>query len=185
MTATHSPTPFAPVRLEHASRLINHGPTVLVTAAHGGRINLMAAAWSMPVEFTPPRIAVVIDKRTFTHELVMATGRFGVCVPGADLLDATYGVGVVSGRDVDKFATCGLTPLPAALVAAPLIAECYASLECRVTDRQLVDSYNFFVLEVVKAWIDPAIKDPRTLHHRGRGAFMVAGETIRLRSKMK
>ncbi|MBX9613301.1 MAG: hypothetical protein K2X51_16915 [Burkholderiales bacterium] len=57
-------THFATVALEHASRLINHGPTVLVTGAHGGRSNIMAAAWSMPVEFTPPRIAVVIDKMT-------------------------------------------------------------------------------------------------------------------------
>jgi hypothetical protein len=44
---------------------------------------------------------------------------------------------------------------------------------------------NFFILEVLKAWINPAMKDPRTIHHRGRGAFMVAGETIRLPSKMK
>ena len=86
---------------------------------------------------------------------------------------------------VSRFWAAPNWPRPAKTVAAPLIAECYASLECRVADRQLVDSYNFFVLEVVKAWIDPALKDPRTLHHRGRGAFMVAGETIRLRSKMK
>jgi len=52
-------THFRPVKLEHASRLINHGPTVLVTSAAGGRRNVMAAAWSMPVEFTPPRISVV------------------------------------------------------------------------------------------------------------------------------
>ena len=71
------------------------------------------------------------------------------------------------------------------MVGVPLIAECYANLECRVVDRRLVHRYNFFVLEVLKAWIDPACKDPRTLHHRGRGAFMVAGETIKLASKMK
>jgi hypothetical protein len=53
----------------HACRLINHGPTVIVSTAHGTRRNLMAAAWSMPVEFTPPRIAVVIDKSTWTREL--------------------------------------------------------------------------------------------------------------------
>jgi hypothetical protein len=41
------------------------------------------------------------------------------------------------------------------------------------------------VLEVLQAWTDPTRQDPRTLHHRGRGAFMVAGETIRLPSKMR
>jgi hypothetical protein len=49
------------VDLAHANRLINHGPTVLVSSQHEGRRNVMAAAWSMPVEFTPPRVAVVID----------------------------------------------------------------------------------------------------------------------------
>ena len=62
---------------------------------------------------------------------------------------------------------------------------CFASLECRVSDTRLVNRYSFFVLEVIKAWIDPAIKVPRTLHHRGRGVFMVAGRTIKLPSKMK
>jgi len=49
----------------------------------------------------------------------------------------------------------------------------------------MVNKYNFFVLEVVKAWVDPARKNPRTLHHRGKGSFMVAGKTIRLPSRMK
>jgi len=86
---------------------------------------------------------------------------------------------------MDKFEACGLTPTPASLVAPPLIAECYASLECRVADTRLVNRYNFFVLEVVKAWIAPSCKAPATLHHRGHGVFAVAGETIKLPSKMK
>ncbi len=54
-----------------------------------------------------------------------------------------------------------------------------------MVDTRLVNRYNFFVLEVVKAWIDPAVKASRTLHHRGRGVFMVAGESIRLPSRAK
>lgn len=49
----------------------------------------------------------------------------------------------------------------------------------------MVAEYCFFVLEVVEAWIDPAVKDPKTLHHLGRGRFMIAGERIRLTSRMK
>ena len=60
----------APVWYGAHGRLVNHGPTVLVTSSHGGRRNVMAAAWSMPVEFTPPRIAVVIDKSTIQYTLV-------------------------------------------------------------------------------------------------------------------
>jgi flavin reductase (DIM6/NTAB) family NADH-FMN oxidoreductase RutF len=70
-------------------------------------------------------------------------------------------------------------------VAAPLISECFANLECRIADTRLVHRYNFFVLEVLKAWTYPSLKDPRTLHHRGHGRFMIAGETIKLPSKMK
>jgi flavin reductase (DIM6/NTAB) family NADH-FMN oxidoreductase RutF len=86
---------------------------------------------------------------------------------------------------VDKFATFRLTPAPASRVAAPLVAECYANLECRVIDARMAAKYCFFVLQVVKAWIDPARKRPRTIHHLGRGTFMVAGRTIKLPSKMK
>jgi flavin reductase (DIM6/NTAB) family NADH-FMN oxidoreductase RutF len=105
--------------------------------------------------------------------------------PTVELSAQVVGCGNTSGRKIDKFAAFGLTPAPASRVAAPLIAQCYANLECRVFDTRMTTRYSFFVLGVVKAWIDPARQDPRTLHHRGRGSFMVAGETIRLPSKMK
>jgi flavin reductase (DIM6/NTAB) family NADH-FMN oxidoreductase RutF len=92
------------------------------------------------------------------------------------------GCGNTSGQSVDKFKTFGLTPVPGTVVKVPLIAECYANLECRVIDRKLVAQYNFFVLEVVKAWIDPSRKRPRTIHHQGEGVFLVAGRTIELPS---
>ncbi len=75
-------------------------------------------------------------------------------------------------------------PVAAACVKAPLIAECHANLECKVFDGKLVAKYNFFVLEVVKAWIDPSRKHPRTIHHQGEGVFMVAGRAINLPSKI-
>ena len=49
----------------------------------------------------------------------------------------------------------------------------------------MVTKYNLFILEVLKVWINPARKDPRTIHHRGKGIFLVAGETLKLPSKMK
>jgi flavin reductase (DIM6/NTAB) family NADH-FMN oxidoreductase RutF len=70
-------------------------------------------------------------------------------------------------------------------VGATLIDECYASLECRVADTRPVNKYNFFVLEVLKAWVDPSVKDPRTIHHRGGRALMVAGETAEVPSAMR
>ena len=65
----------------------------------------------------------------------------------------------------------------------PLVAECFANLECRVIDTRLVNAFNIFILEVVKAWIDPAQKNPKTIHHHGYGNFVVDGEMIKLKSK--
>jgi flavin reductase (DIM6/NTAB) family NADH-FMN oxidoreductase RutF len=84
-------------------------------------------------------------------------------------------VGSVSGRNLDKFKTIGLTPKPAFMVKAPIIAECFANIECRVVDASLVKKYNFFILEAVKASIDPAQKNPKTLHHHGKGTFVADG----------
>ena len=56
--------------------------------------------------------------------------------------------GNISGQGIDKFAKLGLTPVAASLVAAPLIDECYANLECEVVDTSMVSRYGFFVLGV-------------------------------------
>jgi flavin reductase (DIM6/NTAB) family NADH-FMN oxidoreductase RutF len=85
---------------------------------------------------------------------------------------------------VDKFKKFGLTPAPAERVAPPLVAECFANLECRVIDTHLVNKFNLFILEVLKAWSDPAQKKPNTIHHCGHGKFVVDGVRIKLKSNM-
>jgi len=90
--------------------------------------------------------------------------------------------GNVSGRNIDKFKICGLTPVAAGQVKAPLIKECFANIECKVVDRAMVNRYNMFILEGVQAWIDPKQKNPKTIHHHGYGKFAVDGATITLKS---
>src|SRR5512147_2225738 len=85
------------VPLPQAYRLLNHGPTVLVSAAHEGRRNVMAAAWAMPLDFDPPKVTVVIDKSTFTRTLLEASGHFALSVPCRALADATFAAGSLSG----------------------------------------------------------------------------------------
>lgn len=165
--------------------LLETGPVLLLTTAHKGRANVMAMSWHTMMEFEPPLVGCIVSNRDFSFTALKATRRCVLNIPTADLALKVVNCGNSSGRRLDKFEAFGLTPTPAALVGAPLIAECYANLECRVVDTRLVNRYNFFVLEVLKAWIDPGCKNPRTLHHQGRGAFMVAGKTIKLPSKMK
>jgi flavin reductase (DIM6/NTAB) family NADH-FMN oxidoreductase RutF len=107
-----------------------------------------------------------------------------IAIPALELAPKVVQVGNCSGRDVDKFEKIGLTPMPSQCVAPPLVAECFANLECKVADTHLVNKYNLFVLEVLKAWIDPAQKNPQTIHHLGFGNFVVDGERIKLKSRM-
>lgn len=165
--------------------LLEPGPVLLLTTARKGVANVMAMSWHTMMEFEPPLVGCVVSGRDFSFDALRLTKQCVLNIPTAELGAKVVGCGNTSGRRVDKFKAFDLTPVPATLVDAPLIAECYANLECRVADTRLVNRYNFFVLEVLKAWIDPACKSPRTLHHRGRGAFMVAGATIKLPSKMK
>jgi len=165
--------------------LLEPGPVILLTTAGKDRANVMPQSWHMMVEFEPPMIACIVSDRNFTFDILKATRECVVNIPTVELAKKVVACGNCSGREVDKFETFGLTPLAAAHVRAPLIAECYANLECKVVDTRGVNRYGLFVLEVVKAWIDPAKKNPRTIHHRGNGAFMVAGRTVKLPSRMK
>jgi len=171
--------------LSRVYQLLEPGPVVLLTTARKGRANVMAMSWHTMMEFEPPLVGCVISDRSFTLATLKATKECVINIPTVELAKKVVGCGNVSGRVVDKFTAFRLTPEPASRVAPPLVAECYANLECRVVDAKLAAKYCFFVLEVVKAWIDPARKRPRTIHHLGYGAFMIAGRTIKLPSKMK
>ena len=165
--------------------LIEPGPVVLLTTARRGRPNVMTLSWHTMMEFSPPLIGCVVSNRNYTFSTLKSTRECVINIPTVRLAAKVVGCGNTSGADTDKFAAYGLTPVPARRVAAPLIAECYANLECKVADTSMTAKYCFFVLEVVQAWIDRAVERPRTIHHLGWGAFMVAGRTMRLPSRMR
>ncbi|OYY92687.1 MAG: flavin reductase [Hydrogenophilales bacterium 28-61-23] len=165
--------------------LLEPGPVVLVTTAGGERPNIMTLSWHTMIEFEPPLVGCVISNRNYSFGLLQAAGECVINIPSQELAQKVVGCGNTSGVEVDKFERFSLTPKPAAQVGAPLIEECFANLECRVVDTTMVAKYGLFVVEVVKAWIDPTVKMPRTIHHLGHGNFMIAGERVRLKSKMK
>jgi flavin reductase (DIM6/NTAB) family NADH-FMN oxidoreductase RutF len=171
--------------LSKVYQLIEPGPVVLLTTSFKGRPNVMTLSWLMCVEFEPPLVACVVSAANHSFAALRATRECVIAIPAVDLARTVVAVGNCSGRDVEKFARAGLTPVPAQRVAAPLVAECFANLECKVADTRFVNRYSLFILEVLKAWRDPARKNPQTLHHRGYGRFAVDGEILRLRSKMR
>lgn len=171
----------APVPLNKAYRLLNHGPTVLVSAAHGGVRNAMAAAWSCALDFQPPKVTVVLDKATRTRELVEASGFFVLQLPTAAQAELTHRLGNRSlHQDPEKLAHAGArlvdVALPvdagagsvtsagtsadrhAAAGTVPLVDGCAAWLVCRVLPEprnQWV--YDLFIGEVVAAWADARV----------------------------
>ena len=165
--------------------LLEPGPVVMLTTARKGRANIMSMSWHTMIDFEPPIVGCVISERNHTFGILKATKQCVINIPTVELAAEVVGCGNTSGRSVDKFQAFRLTPMPASQVEAPLIAECYANLECKVVDAKMAGKYNFFILEVLKAWIDPSRKRPRTIHHPGKGDFMVAGREIKLPSKMK
>jgi len=169
--------------LSKVYQLLEPGPVVLLTTAHKGLANVMAMSWHMMVEFEPPLIACVVSGANYSFAALRATKQCVIAVPALELAPKVVEVGNCSGRNVRKFEKFGLTPAPAERVAPPLVVECFANLECQVADTRFVNKYNLFVLEVLKAWVDPAQKNPKTIHHHGFGRFTVDGETIQLKSK--
>ena len=181
------------VPLRRAYKLINHGPTTLITSAAGDRRNVMSAAWVMALDFDPAKLVAVIAAGTLTRTLVATSGEFVVNVPTAKMLDIVYAAGQVSGNDEDKFATLALRTSEASIVGAPLLDDCAAWLECRVVpEPHMEERYDLFVADVVAAWADDASfvdgvwrfprDEDRTLHHLSSGVFLTSGDIVKAKS---
>jgi flavin reductase (DIM6/NTAB) family NADH-FMN oxidoreductase RutF len=201
---------ITPVALPHAYRLLNTGPTVLVSAAVGqagagqGQRNVMAAAWNMPLDFDPPKVAVVLDKATHTRQLVEQTGRFTLAVPCVQVANLAFAVGSQSQVDHARAGTVkadvlgvqwlGASSVPglegeAQAFEAALVAGCVGWLVCRLMpEPHNQQAYDLFIGQVTHAWADerafangkyrPLADTPpelRTLHHLGAGRFVVPG----------
>lgn len=172
--------------LSRVYQFLEPGPVLMVsTADRKGKANIMTMSWQTMMDFEPPIIGVIISNRNFSFNALKATRECVLNIPTVELAKEVVGCGNTSGRKIDKFKKFHLTPVAASRVKAPLIAECFVNLECKVIDMKLADKYNFFVLEVLKAWVAPDVKKPRTMHHMGNGVFMVAGKIIELPSGKK
>lgn len=166
-------------------RFLEPGPIVLVSSAYKGERNIMTMGWHMVLGFSPSLVGCYIWEANHSFSLIRRSRQCVINVPTFDMVRAVIGVGNTSGADVDKFATFGLTPVAASTVEAPLIAECYASFECRLVDASLISRYSLFVFEVVKAHVASVPRYPTTIHYRGDGVFMVAGRSVSYRRLFK
>ena len=155
---------------------------MLVSSRWRGKTNIMTMGWHTVMEFTPSLVGCVIAGGNHSFEMIRRSGECVINLPTTALTDTVVRIGNVSGAAVDKFASSASAPITAEKVGAPLIRECHANFECRLHDDALVDKYNFFIFEVVKAHVARAPKHPETLHYTGDGVFVVSGKVISRRS---
>ena len=174
--------PLTALPIERAFMLIEPGPVLLVTTHDHGRDNVMTITWHMVMDFTP-QIALTTGPWNYSFEALTRTRECVLAVPAIDLAEKAVGIGDCTGSRVDKFERFGLTRQPAAVVKAPLIADCLGCIECRVTDY--LRPQGIFILGGVRAWIDSDRRERRTFHANGDGTFVVDGDTISLRSLME
>lgn len=126
--------------------LLEPGPVVLLTTLHKGVADVMTMSWHTMLDFEPPLVGCVVSENDFSFKALNLTRQCALNIPTVELAAQVVGCGNASGAQVDKFAEFGLTHAPGSLIAVPLIAECYANLECRVVDTRMKNRYNFFVL---------------------------------------
>ena len=178
------------INLTVAYRLLNHGPTTIITSAHAGKSNIMAAAWVCALDFKPPKVTVVIDSKTYTRELIEAEGTFAINLPCIKQIEMVKKVGSISGRDfsnTNKFKEYNIETFAAQEISAPLVNDCVAWLECKIiTEPHNQNTYDLFIAEVIAAHADERVfsdghwhfdehDDLRTIHHVAGGVFFATG----------
>jgi flavin reductase (DIM6/NTAB) family NADH-FMN oxidoreductase RutF len=169
------------MQIHRAFTLIEPGPVVLVTTNDGRRNNIMTISWTMVMDFTPT-FAMTTGPWNHSFAALTKTKECVISIPTVDMLDTVVGIGTCSGADTDKFEKFALTPVEAKHVRAPLIKECVANIECRVTD--FVKKHGIVVLSGIAAYFDDARKEKRTVHAVGDGTFVVDGRKLDRRKMM-
>lgn len=147
-------------------------PAVLVSCgATPEEYNLLTVAWTGTVCTSPPMCYISVRPERYSYEIIRRTGEFVINLTTEEMTRAVDWCGVRSGRDFDKFRETGLTPAPAQIVAAPIVAEAPVSIECRVRQLLPLGSHDMFLAEVVNVQVDSRYIDPES----GRFALERAG----------
>ncbi|TFG12181.1 flavin reductase family protein [Candidatus Thorarchaeota archaeon] len=136
-------------------------PVILVSVAHEKQPNIITLSWAANVCSDPPSIAIGVRPSRYSYDLIKEAGDFVVNIPSRDLLDATVFCGTHSGREHNKFEECGLTPVNATKVSAPMIEECPLNIEAEVKKIISVGVHDLFIAEVVAVHMDQEAIDSK------------------------
>lgn len=151
------------VKVELPPRLRFDFPTgiVVVSCSSGtkGRPNLIAVGAVSHACIEPPMLGIAVGHSRYSYELIRRSDGFVVNCPSEDQVGIADYCGSVSGREVDKFSACGLTPLPSTRISSPGILEFPLNIECAIRREVMLGSHSFFFSEIVAVHCDESILD--------------------------
>ncbi|QIC67548.1 flavin reductase family protein [Acinetobacter schindleri] len=180
------------VPLEKSYRLLNHGPTVLVSAQDQENTDVMAAAWACALEFQPAKVTVVLDKSTKTRKIIENSGYFALQVPTLKQLNMVQAVGTISMHDQpDKLEQYGVELFQFDQSDIPVVSGCAAWLLCElIPEPHNQQTHDLFIGKVIAAYADERVfrdghwyyqdveREWRSIHHIAGGHFYSIGDPV-------
>ena len=167
--------------------MLNPVPAVMVSVTDKeGKSNIMTVAWAGTVCTNPPMVSISVRPSRYSYQILEETGEFVINLTNESLVKACDYCGVVSGRDVDKFAKTGLTPIPMEHVHAMGIDESPVNMECKITEKRELGSHTMFIAEVVGVTVDDQYMDETGKFHINESGLVMYshGEYFALGKKL-
>jgi len=172
------------VSLGDFSRLLHpYNATLVSCQGKSGSPNALAIAWIMPVSMNPPMLVFATKKERHSYTLLEQTKEFVVNIAGWDLAGPVLYCGRKSGKDVDKFKATGLTTGKAKKVSVPIVNECVAHIECKVSETIPKGDHVLVIGDVVAAYVRRDVfsglydlKRFKPLLHLGNDVFATTSE---------
>jgi len=127
---------------------------VVGTYDNAGKPNVMTAAWGGICCSDPPCIAISLREATLTYHNIVHRKAFTINVPSQGYIKETDFFGIASGKNVDKFAATGLTPVASDIVDAPYVDEFPFILECALIKTVEIGTHTQFIGEIKDIKVD-------------------------------
>lgn len=167
--------------------MLNPVPAVMVSVTDKeGKSNIITVAWAGTVCTNPPMVSISVRPSRYSYQILEETGEFVINLTNESLVKACDYCGVVSGRDVDKFAKTGLTPIPMEHVHAMGIDESPVNMECKITEKWELGSHTMFIAEIVGVTVDDQYMDETGKFHINESGLVMYshGEYFALGKKL-
>ena len=167
--------------------MLNPVPAVMVSVTDKeGKSNIITVAWAGTVCTNPPMVSISVRPSRYSYRILEETGEFVINLTNESLVKVCDYCGVVSGRDVDKFAKTGLTPIPMEHVHAMGIDESPVNMECKITEKRELGSHTMFIAEVVGVTVDDRYMDETGKFHINESGLVMYshGEYFALGKKL-